>query len=159
MHSGNKHAWRGRVWVIKPAGEVRSIKLVMTFLAVERGFDYVTISSCPGGKCTEVYKYSDWKRSTCCSWFKALPNANQINTVTYFTNQVDCNEIVVNTNQLEVRFISDGPNPKDTDTKTSKLVYEGFSASYLASAQAVTSESIGCAAANKTLTGLEGSVY
>ena len=119
----------------------------------------VTIFSCPDGKCTEVYKYSDWKKSECCSWFKALPNIPSIKSFSYFTSKVDCNEIVLNTNEMRVRFSSDGPTPKDIDTLTSNFVYQGFSAVYVSSSSAATAEVIGCTALNKTLTSMEGTVY
>ena len=46
-----------RTWIIRPSGQVRSITFNMTFLAIEKGFDFVIVSSCPDGKCSEVYRY------------------------------------------------------------------------------------------------------
>ena len=49
-----------RWWIIKPKDtKVKSISFNITFLAIERGFDFITVFSCPGGLCTEVARYSD----------------------------------------------------------------------------------------------------
>ena len=49
-----------RWWIIKPRDtEVKSITFNITFLAIERGFDFISVFSCPGGVCTEVARFSD----------------------------------------------------------------------------------------------------
>jgi hypothetical protein len=129
----------------------------MTFLAVERGFDFVTIYSCPDGTCKEVQKYSDFKRSRCCDWFAWFwYNVEQVEG---FTDEVECRLLVLNTNEIRVRFTSDGPAPRDGDIATSKLVYKGFSAAYVASSLPVQAETIGCEGDSvEHMTGLEGTI-
>jgi hypothetical protein len=148
-----------RTWIIRPSGLVRSITFNMTFLAIEKGFDFVIVSSCPDGKCSEIYRYSDRKVVMCCSWFDYLPRKTDetYKKIEYFSDEVDCNRISINTNEIRVRFVTDGPTPRDIDPSNKNLVYQGFSAAYEAY-ETLIQESIGCPAFNKTLTDTQGSV-
>jgi hypothetical protein len=123
------------------------------------GFDFVVVYSCPDGRCSEVYRYSDRKIVMCCSWFDYLKYEEDIDYkhIEYFSNEVDCNHVALNTNEVRVRFISDGPVPRDIDPVNKNLVYQGFSASY-ASSSAPLQESIGCAPSNRTLSEVQGSI-
>ncbi len=122
------------------------MSLNVTFLGVEPGFDTVTIFSCPNGQCREITEYSDY--DTGVEYF-----AEKDEYGFYYGNNVSCNTVTVNTNELRIRFTSDGPLPNV------KGVYKGFSAVYLSMPLPVQAEVIGCLRANKTLTEVEGSIF
>jgi hypothetical protein len=115
----------------------------------ERGFDILTVFSCPGGtKCKELKRYSDH------SLQKLTLNDK---TLYYFGSTVRCNAIFANTDELRLRFTSDGPSVKNNDIPSSVL-FKGFSAVYISS-PSVQTEQAGCPIQNVTLTTAQGSIF
>jgi hypothetical protein len=140
-----------RLWVIRPQGLVRSIALNVTFLSLERGFDTLTVLSCPGGgPCRELKQYSDYDMREI--------QFTETNVGRYFSDYVECASIHVNTDELHLRFTSDGVFPKDFDAPA-PLKYMGFAAVFLASSEPVAREVIGCVDENTTLTAQRGSIF
>jgi hypothetical protein len=109
-----------RWWIIHPEQPTRSIGLNMTFLAVERCFDIVSIFSCPDGKCQKLKDYSDYD----------LQRKKKLSkTLKYFGNNVECNSLHVNTNELRIRFTSDASLVEQSEISAAPK-YKGFSAVY-----------------------------
>ena len=113
---------------------------------VERGFDIVTIWSCPAGKCSELKRFSDYDLQKMTFY--------EGKTFDYYDNNVRCGSLVVNTNELRISFTSDGPLVEDKNPK-----YKGFSAIYWSSPDEAAEERPGCAGHNITLSNAAGSIY
>jgi hypothetical protein len=137
-----------RWWIIRPEGNVKSIGINITFLALERGFDILTVSSCgEGGVCKTLKRYSDHD----------LQKQTFKNKGFYFFNHhVECNSIHVNAKELQLHFTSDGPMPKNPDVPES-VAYTGFSAIYWSSPE-LQNELVGCPYKNTTLVATQGSI-
>ncbi len=123
---------------------------------MERGFDIVTIFSCPqGGDCKEVKKYSDYHLQT--------EAVDENNKVYYFWHEVKCGSLTVNSEELRIRITSDGPLSQDSPDQLradgATLKYKGFSAVYWSSKSTANEELLGCANLNATLQGTSGIVY
>jgi hypothetical protein len=128
---------------------VKSIGLNITFLALERGFDVLTVYTCPGGGgCKELKRYSDHDLQKLAFDKKNLY---------FFDSNVQCPTIIVNSNEVRLKFTSDGPLPKNPDVPASVL-YKGFSAVYWTFKQE-QSEAIGCFLQNASLTESQGSIF
>ncbi len=139
-----------RWWIIQPARKAASISLNITFLAVERGFDAVTVFACPNGKCKEIQWYSDYELE--------LQHYDEWNgdPIPFYSKNVKCNSLTVNTDELRIRFTSDGQLAGFKDTNP---IYKGFSSAYWSSPSNVDEEHVGCPNVNTTLSGTEGSVF
>jgi hypothetical protein len=138
--------------------QTASISLNITFLSVERGFDFVTIFACPDGVCRELKKYSDYDLRT-----EMFPRTDEFSpqvTLKYFGDSVQCGSIVVNTNELRIQFTSDGESIEDPiEGAPSALKYTGFTAAYWSSPHAAAEEQIGCPERNYTFREAQGSVF
>jgi hypothetical protein len=147
---------RCRWWIIRPEGDVASIGLNITFLSVERGYDVVTIFSCPSGHCQQLIQYSDHDLTEV--WYNAK------DVLYYYGDKVKCNSVLVNTDELRIRFTSDGKLYSDGELlqdaeKPDSFSYTGFSAAYWSSQSPVDKEVIGCPKQNITYSEMEGSIF
>jgi hypothetical protein len=109
----------------------------------------LTVYSCPGGaQCKELKRYSDHALQKLALGGKLLY---------YFDSTVKCNTIFANTNEIRLRFTSDGPAVKNNDIPSS-VMYKGFSAVYVSS-PVEQKEQTGCPLQNITLTINQGSIF
>ena len=69
--------------------------------------------------------------------------------------------MVLNTNEIRVRFQSDGPTPEEYAKVSTNLptVYPGFRAAYWTSHELATTEIVGCPRPNTTLSNQSGSIF
>ena len=68
---------------------------------------------------------------------------------------------MLNTNEIRVRFQSDGPTPQEYAkiSMNTPTVYPGFRAAYWTSHELATTEIVGCPRPNTTLTNQSGSIF
>ncbi len=104
--------------------------------------------ACPNGKCKEIQWYSDYDLE--------LEHYGLAGTIPFYSENVKCNSLTVNTDELRIRFTSDGQLAGFEDTNPT---YKGFSAAYWSSPSSADEEHVGCPQANTTLSGTEGSVF